>query len=304
MTTRVARPGCAAVRVHACAKINLTLRVLGLRTDGYHELRTVLQSIALHDTLTCTATDGPFEITTSDPDCPADPTNLVWKAAERLWIAARRRGALSRVRVHIEKRIPAAAGLGGGSSDAAATLRALRALWGLPLQDDRLVSIGSLLGADVPFFLTGGTMLGLERGEIVYPLEEAPAVWVVIARPDFGVSTADAYAWWDEANADRNRAIRAAAAAGGSRVYVNDLQPEVARRHPTIHRLVRRLEHLGAGHAAMSGSGSAVFGLFDLRETARRAADALSGRTVSSWLTRTTSRPRHARLGAVAPLRR
>lgn len=275
------------VRVRACAKINLTLRVLGIRPDGYHELRTTFQSLALHDTLTFTTARGPCVITSNDPGCPSDESNLVWKAAARLWEAAGRRGGISGVRMHIRKRVPIQAGLGGGSSDAAATLRALRALWRVRVPDEEVARIGRSLGADVAFFLEGGTVLGVERGDLLFPLQDAAPAWVVLARPDFGVSTREAYLWWDEANLPRRSELESGAR---RREAVNDLEPPVVARHPRILALIRKLERHGARTAAMSGSGSAVFGLFDAREPARRAAEAFAGPRVATWLTRTTSR--------------
>ena len=184
------------VRVSAYAKINLSLRVLGVRPDGYHELRTIFQSIALHDTLTVRARRGPFALRCDDPDCPADQSNLVWRAAERVWAASGRRGALRDVEIRLAKRIPLRAGLGGGSSDAAAALGALGSLW--RVKDASLREIAPSLGADVPYFLDGGTALGLDRGDVVYPLVDHPAAWVTLVVPPFGVSTEDAYGWWDE----------------------------------------------------------------------------------------------------------
>src|SRR5438093_10395611 len=147
------------LRVRAPAKINLTLRILGQRPDGYHELRTILQSVALHDTLTFIPTSAPFAIDCNDPRCPVDEENLVWRAADELWRGAGRRGAPSGVRVRLHKKIPLEAGLGGGSSDAAAALHALAVFWRLPVGDDRLRAIARGLGADVPFFFEGGTVL-------------------------------------------------------------------------------------------------------------------------------------------------
>ena len=305
------------VRARACAKINLTLRVLGIRADGYHELRTTFQSLALHDSLTFTATSGPVRIVSNDPACPVDETNLVWKAAARLWTAAGRRGEPGGVTVRIDKRVPVQAGLGGGSSDAAAALRALRVLWRLDAGDEVLEAIGREIGADVAFFLEGGTVLGVERGDLLFPLVDAPRAWVVLARPDFGVSTKDAYGWWDAAwraaSATRTRPAgpvspaRPARPAGLSRFspkdeWTNDLQGPVVERHPRIGRLVRTLVRHGAQFAAMSGSGSAVFGLFADRATAQHAAKAVGSRTVSTWVTRTTSRAEYLR--ASAPRRR
>ena len=293
-----------AVRVHAPAKINLTLRVLAIRPDGYHELRTTFQSLALHDTLICTPGGRTFTIVSNDPDCPADESNLVWKAAERLWRAAGRRGALPSTTVQIVKRVPVQAGLGGGSSDAASALRALRTLWRLPVADDALEAIGRGLGADVAFFLEGGTALGVERGDLLFPLMDAAPAWVVLVRPDFGVSTRDAYGWWDEAWRARQHADPGAAAATRRRLvptgrageWVNDLQAPVVERHPRIQRLVRTLERQGARFAAMSGSGSAVFGLFDDKADAEGAIARMAGPTTTAWLTRTTTRRQHRAL--------
>jgi len=286
------------LRVRACAKINLTLRVLGIRPDGYHELRTTFQSLALHDTLVFSPVRGPFAISASDPACPADDSNLVWKVAHQVWKASGRRGGPAGVGVHIVKRIPVQAGLGGGSSDAAAALRALRALWAPALPDARLEAIGRSLGADVAFFMHGGTVLGVERGDLLFPLQDRAPAWVVLARPDFGVSTKDAYSWWDDAY----RQARGPAASDRLRgEYVNDLEPPVATRHPRVTQLVRKLKREGADFAAMSGSGSAVFGLFATRTDAVRAAGRIRNRHTASWVTRTTNRREYLR--AVGPTR-
>ena len=183
--------------VKAFAKINLTLRVLGVREDGYHTLRTVFQSLALHDTLTCQRTSGAFRIACADPACPTDRSNLVWRAAEAVWQAAGRRGQPRDAIVAIAKRIPLQSGLGGGSSDAAAAIRGLAALWRVQLSRERQHAMAAGLGADVPFFLEGGTSLGLDRGDVLFPLADPPTVWVTLAVPPFGVSTKEAYEWFD-----------------------------------------------------------------------------------------------------------
>jgi len=287
-------PARRSVRVRACAKINLTLRVLGVRADQYHELRTTFQSIALHDTLTFTAAPGAFRIECDDPACPSDRTNLVWRAAERVWRAAGRGGIPRDVVVRVAKRIPMQAGLGGGSSDAAAALRALDALWRVRMSRETMRSIASEIGADVPFFLEGGTALGLERGDLLFPLLDAPASWVVLAIPAFGVSTSEAYGWLDrDRQAVGTRRGRAEASGG------NDLQAVVSRRHPEIRRLVGTLSRRGASHALLSGSGSAVFGLFGSRVAAASAARALAGRTRRTLVTRTLDRAGYARLSRV-----
>jgi 4-diphosphocytidyl-2-C-methyl-D-erythritol kinase len=283
------------VRVNAFAKINLALHVLGARRDGYHELRTTFQTLALHDTLTFSTSRGPFEIVCDDPACPVDRSNLVWRAAERLWRAAGRRGAPGGVSVRLAKRIPLQAGLGGGSSDAAAALRALAKLWRVTLARDRLRRIAIQLGADVPFFLEGGTVLGLNRGDVLRPLADWPASWVVLVLPHFGVSSKDAYRWWDAAartplrlDARRRGALRPGAGTFGA--CGNDLEGPVAARHPEISRIVAVLTRAGAHHAAMSGSGSAVFGLFGDRRAAERVARTLGGPSRRALVTRTLGR--------------
>ena len=287
-------PARRSVRVRAYAKINLTLRVLGMRADQYHELRTTFQSIALHDTLTFTAAPGAFRIECDDPACPSDRTNLVWRAAERVWRAAGRGGIPRGVVVRVAKRIPMQAGLGGGSSDAAAALRALDALWRVRMSRETMRSIASEIGADVPFFLEGGTALGLERGDLLFPLLDAPASWVVVAIPAFGVSTSEAYGWFDRDRQGVGTRRGRTAMNGG-----NDLQAVVSRRHPEIGRLVGTLIRRGASHALLSGSGSAVFGLFGSRVAAASAARAVAGRTRRTLVTRTLDRERYARLARV-----
>jgi 4-diphosphocytidyl-2-C-methyl-D-erythritol kinase len=273
----------------AFAKINLDLHVLGMRPDGYHELRTTFQSIALTDTLTFTRTPGPFRIDCDDADCPTDRRNLVWRAAELVWRAARRRGAPRGVAVRIEKRIPVQAGLGGGSSDAAAAIGALAALWRVALTRARRHRMAAALGADVPYFLEGGTVLGLERGDRLFPLPDIPRVWVVVVVPAFGVSASDAFAWWDQAPKTR-------VPSGAS--PTNDLERPVARHHPIVGRLIGRLRRDGAYHASLSGSGSAVFGLFRRRSDAERTARALAARTRRAFLTQTLGRRECRRLAA------
>jgi 4-diphosphocytidyl-2-C-methyl-D-erythritol kinase len=279
----------------AFAKINLDLRVLGVRPDGYHELRTTFQSIALADALTFTSIPGPFRIVCDDPDCPADSRNLVWRAAELLWRAARRSGAPRDVVVTIAKRIPIKGGLGGGSSDAAAALMALASLWGIRLTRARLHGLARAIGADVPYFLEGGTAVGQARGDRLSRLQDTPRAWVVLVVPRFGVSTGEAFGWWDAQDGRSRRANRE-----GRIGITNDLQRVVSRRHPIVSALVEALERHGASQASLSGSGSAVFGLFRHRAHAERAARALrrTGPRRLVLLTRTLSRQECRKLAA------
>lgn len=285
----------------ACAKVNLDLRILGIRPDGFHDLRTVFQTIALHDVVTLIRRPGPFEIACTDPDVPVDRRNLVWRAASLLWRLSRKgRGWAPRdVSVRLEKRIPAQAGLGGGSADAAATLLGLSVLWELELDAVTLSRVAARLGADVPFFLVGGTALGLGRGDDIYPLADLPRSHVVIARPRFGVSTVEAYGWYDaDARPRREPTARPVPAHWPAWTHGlrNDLEPPVVRRHPTVGRIKRVLLDGGAAVAAMSGSGSAVFGVFSARSDADRASRAVADRGWAAVTTRTLTRADYQRL--------
>ena len=252
----------------AHAKLNLDLRVLGPRPDGYHELRTIFQTIALHDTIVVEAAPRKaFSLAGDASLMPLGEENLAWKAAAALWRATGRTGVPTGARVAIRKRIPAQAGLGGGSSDAAATLLGLNRLWRTPLGPKALLSLAATLGSDVPFFLIGGTALGLERGDDVYPLIDLPLRDVVIVRPAFGVATMDAYAWLSEA-----RSTRATNQPGRSDGFVNDFEAVVEKRYPEVRQIREGLLGMGATLARLSGSGSAVFGIFDTTARARRAA--------------------------------
>jgi 4-diphosphocytidyl-2-C-methyl-D-erythritol kinase len=302
------------VRVRAFAKINLSLRILGTRPDGFHELRTLFQSIALHDTLTVRRRRGAFQLTCDDPRLPVDGRNLIVRAARAVWKASGRGGSPRDVWIDLVKRIPLEAGLGGGSSDAVAALRALGRLW--RVDEARLRAIAPTLGADVPYFMEGGTVLGLERGDVLVPQPDHPSAWVVLALPDFGVSTAEAFGWWDLdkrrreiVGADPRVRPRRSRARSRADTWVgpydggNDLQKPVAKRHPAIARIVTALRRAGASHAAMSGSGSAVFGLFARKSDATRAARAVSaGLCPRTLVTRTLSRAacRRARPGLAA----
>jgi 4-diphosphocytidyl-2-C-methyl-D-erythritol kinase len=286
-----------ATRAHA--KVNLDLRVLGTRPDGYHELRTVFQTIELHDTLICASRPGPFAVACETPGVPLDDSNLVWKAAVGLWAALGRPGDPIDTVVTIEKAIPVQAGLGGGSADAAAALQGLGRLWGgAPI--GLLREVASSLGSDVSFFLSGGTALGLGRGEEIYPLVDLPAHAVVIVRPPFGVSTAEAYAWYDEdrmAGLEEPRELQTLPVPWPTRAaqIFNDLEPPVVRRHPEIGSLRTLLREAGAVAAAMSGSGSAVFGLFKSRAVALEALKPASRGGAQALVTRTLGRAEYER---------
>jgi 4-diphosphocytidyl-2-C-methyl-D-erythritol kinase len=275
-----------SVTLRAFAKINLSLRVSSARPDGFHEVRTILQAIDLFDRVKCESLRGPFQIRCDMSGVPTDRTNLVWKAAQLLWDEAERSGEPCNTVVTLHKSIPMKAGLGGGSSDAAAALLGLRRLWTLRVPDERIHALAAKLGCDVPFFLVGGTALGLGRGEEVYPLENLPPYHVVLAIPPFGIATNDAYGWLDAKRLREPFSTDAPERASGSPFgsylpdtwlgrttpLVNDLEGPVVARHPVIGQLKQRFTESGALMAAMSGSGSTVFGVFTSGAAARRAA--------------------------------
>jgi 4-diphosphocytidyl-2-C-methyl-D-erythritol kinase len=293
----------ASMTLRAFAKINLSLRVSSVRPDGFHDVRTILQAIDLFDRVKCEARRGPFQIRCDTPDVPTDRTNLVWKAAQLLWAAAGRSGEPRNTVVTLQKNIPMKAGLGGGSSDAAAALQGLRRLWKLRVPDEQIYALSARLGSDVPFFLVGGTALGLGRGDEVYPLENLPRYRVVLVIPPFGVATNEAYAWLDakrlreplstDTPEKGSRSLFGSLPAtwlGRTASLVNDLEDPVTARHPTIGQLKQRLTDLGALMAAMSGSGSTVFGVFESAAAANRAARGM--RTEGVRVITTRFRPR------------
>ena len=291
-----------SVSLPSFAKINLDLRVLGTRADGYHDLKTIFQSLAVFDNVTVSVRRGPLAVTCDEPDIPTDQRNLVWKAASLLHrVATGKQSGPRDIAIDLRKRVPAEAGLGGGSSNAAMTLLALNKLWKLDLDLPSLTRIGARLGADVPYFLVGGTALGLGRGDDIYPLADMPPVHVVILRPGFGVATSDAYTWFDEESRLR-RALKEPASRlvppgwpAWSTTLRNDLEIPVVRHHPAIGRIRQSLVDAGATFAAMSGSGSAVFGLFERADAARRTANDLARPGWLSLHTRTLNRREYAR---------
>jgi 4-diphosphocytidyl-2-C-methyl-D-erythritol kinase len=297
------------VSIRAHAKINLDLRVVGMRPDGFHELRTVFQTISLHDTITCIPRNGPFALEGEAAAVPLDRSNLIWRAAEALWRALRRTGPLRDTVVRLDKRIPVQSGLGGGSADAAATLMALVRAWQAPVRFAQLTEVAATLGADVPFFLAGGTALGLGRGDEIYPLVDLPRHWIVLLVPGFGVSSSDAYQWYDEERESghdhRQRTAQYVPGPWPSRAaqMINDLEIPIARHYPEIDRMKAALRGAGALAAAMSGSGSAVFGLFQKPRDATHAVKRLSGSGWQVVLTQSLGRNEYAKRSRPVPAR-
>ncbi|MGB2621742.1 MAG: 4-(cytidine 5'-diphospho)-2-C-methyl-D-erythritol kinase [Candidatus Acidiferrum sp.] len=270
------------VRIPAFAKINLRLEILGKRSDGYHELRTIFQSVSLRDELRLRASPRPG-ISLSilgNASLSQEPLqkNLVYRAVEALRRALK---ISSGVEIELKKNIPAGRGLGGGSSDAAAALLGYLRLTGRKLPSPDLLEIAASLGADVPFFLLGGRALGVNRGDEIYPLPDIPKLHLLIVSPrDIHVPTPDAYRWLNAAPLTLTKgaanpklwrfcALCWSAQASG---LSNDFERPVFRRQSRLAQIKRALLQRGAAEASLAGSGSAVFGVFPSPAMARRAA--------------------------------
>ena len=309
------------VSIPSFAKINLGLRIGALRPDGFHELRTVYQTIALHDVIRVSVERGSgIEIRCADPRVPRDSTNTCWKIVERAVEALKARG---RVVIEIEKRLPVQGGLGGASANAVTALLALERALKKRLPGLERLLIAAEVGSDLPLFLIGGTVLGAGRGEEVYPVLDLPAMPCVIARPDVAVSTPKAFAEWDKltvsAPSDRmlkfGREISAwlnaglegkprrsgVSARGGGRAenplldlvrtgIENDFERVVFPLYPELREAKRVLEGAGAAYASLSGSGSAVYGLFASKAKAQSAARKLEKSGTRAVVTSTLTR--------------
>ncbi|HEX6589258.1 MAG TPA: 4-(cytidine 5'-diphospho)-2-C-methyl-D-erythritol kinase [Longimicrobiales bacterium] len=268
------------VEEHAPAKINLHLRIVARTADGYHDLETLFQALELHDTLEARRADETTLDVAGGIETGPASENLVLRAARAFEAAV---PGAPRVAFRLTKRIPSAAGLGGGSSDAAATLRAMNALAGSPLAGDALRELGATLGADVAFFLCGSPIAwATGRGEKLVPRATLPAAPVLVVDPGFSVSTRDAFGWWDALpEAARSRVASPPPATGpfaALRGAVhNDFETVVFARHPELAAIRDALARAGASLAMLSGSGSCVYGLFDA-DAAADAAAALIGR--------------------------
>lgn len=264
--------------LEAPAKVNLFLRIAGRRADGMHELVTLMQPLTLADRLTVRLGGQGLSLTCDRPEL-AGPDNLVLRAARAYFAALGRPGRAS---FHLQKNIPVAAGLGGGSSDAAATLTALNALCDGALTPLELVRLAAGLGADVPFFLAGVTALCSGIGELVRPMEDFPLLDYVLVNPGIPVSTAWVYAEYDSAwttghgSTKISRPIRRSLT--WQQALVNDLEPVTLGAHPVLGELKAELVREGALAAMMSGSGPTLFGVFADSASAGRAADSLRGR--------------------------
>ncbi len=308
--------------VRSFAKINLGLCIGPLRADGFHELRTVYQTIALHDRIRVAVQRGSgIEIRCANERVPLDSTNTCARVAERVMAALRASG---RVVIEIEKRLPVQGGLGGASANAAAVMLALELVLKKRLAGAERLRIAAEVGSDLPLFLVGGTVLGVGRGEEVYPLPDLAPTPCVLVLPEIGVSTPRAFADWDQRVAPKLTAPGAsdrmlklgrelsawlggglmnagAPARGRSRVgnplldlvhtgIANDFEQVVFPQHPVLSEVKASLERSGARYASLSGSGSAIYGLFATATAARKAVAALLRQGIPARATATLTR--------------
>ena len=269
----------AVLSLPSFAKINLHLQVVGRRADGFHDLCTVFQTISLHDTLSV-APAAEIQMTCGDDRLPADERNLVVRAALAL---RQKTGVQCGAKIHLDKRIPAPGGLGGGSSNAAMALLALRKLWNLSLTIEELHPIAASLGSDVPFFLYGGTALGMGRGEVIEPIEDFREDFMLVVAPDVAVATREAFKRLNARSLTKQEAKRKLqicrfdleSADFKYTSFKNDFETTVFAAYPEVERVKNTLLDLGSDRAMLSGSGGSVFAIFDKEETRQTALKAL-----------------------------
>ncbi len=292
-----------ALTLEAHAKINLFLDITGRRPDGYHTISGIMHSVSLCDTVTLTLAPLSDEeaprhtLSCTNPDLPTDGRNLALRAAAAFFGATGTGNTL--LHIHIDKRIPAAAGMAGGSTDAAAVLKGLNQLMGEPLTLDALCRLGLSLGADVPFCIVGGAQITEGVGEILTPCAPLPSCHLVIACAGEGVSTPAAYKKLDElygnfdgsaytpksgALAAQLNALRSGDLNGAGKYAYNIFESAVLPTHTKAGYIKNTLAEAGAVFAMMSGSGPSVFGVFNDETTARAAAEGLQKQSIPSWV--------------------
>ncbi|CAN5194179.1 4-(cytidine 5'-diphospho)-2-C-methyl-D-erythritol kinase [soil metagenome] len=267
------------------AKINWTLRILGKREDGFHELCTVLQTVSLHDTIRFEPRKL-LRLTCDDRSIPRNEKNIIIAAAQAMqYVFSVKTGAS----IHLEKRIPSPGGLGGGSSNAVVAMIGLARLWGIRPKFEELYQIAYRLGSDVPFFLHGGTATATARGETIEPMEDIIEQNLLIVTPDVAVPTREAFANIKApnlTNTTSNHILRVCRSEAGSldprqSTLINDFEASIFRSYPEVKRVKEKLLELGTVNVAMSGSGASVFAIFDKIETRQTAEKALD--IESTW---------------------
>ncbi len=268
------------LELNAYAKVNLGLDVLRRREDGYHELRMIMQTVDLYDTLTFEKKEEPGIIMTCNIEgLPCDERNLVYKSAKLMLEEYSLSGG---IRIHLEKRIPMAAGMAGGSTDAAAVFNGMNELYQLNVSKERLCELGVKIGADVPYCIVGGTVLSEGIGEVLTVLPNVPDCTVLIVKPDFDVSTkyvyenlhANSLTYHPDIDA-MTEAVRAGDLAGVIKVMDNVLETVTEAKYTEITNIKKVMQENGAMRAMMSGSGPTVFGLYETVEMAESAAEAI-----------------------------
>ncbi|GEN34575.1 4-(cytidine 5'-diphospho)-2-C-methyl-D-erythritol kinase [Aneurinibacillus danicus] len=272
----------ACLMVKAPAKINLTLDVLAKRPDGYHEIEMVMTTIDLADRLTIyRRSEDKITLDCTVSYLPLDQRNHVYQAAR---LVKERYGVTEGVHIHIDKQIPIAAGLAGGSSDAAATIKGLNRLWNLGMSVEEMAELGSQVGSDVSFCVYGGTALARGRGEKIERIPTPPPCWVILAKPPIGVSTSEVYGALriDDLNEGRKsaemvEAIRQGDFAGVCRALGNHLESVTLDMHPQVRQIKERMLRFGADGVLMSGSGPTVFALTERESRMNRIYNGLRG---------------------------
>ena len=266
-------------RIKAYAKINLGLDVVRRLENGYHEVKMVMQTVGIYDVLDFERTDGGIVITTDSGELPTDENNLIYKAAKLMMETYPISGG---VKIHLEKQIPIAAGMAGGSTDAAATLKGMNRLFDLGCTLKDLMELGVKIGADVPYCVMGGTALAEGIGEKLTPLAPAPDCYVLVAKPDINVSTKYVYEHLDAQEIVKHpdidgmvEAIAEESLQGILDRMENVLETVTVSAYPIIQTIKDRMKELGAINSLMSGSGPTVFGIFVEKDMARRAYDKL-----------------------------
>lgn len=267
------------VSIDARAKINLTLDVLGKRPDGFHEVEMVMQTIELHDSVLLEEGGTDLEVITDHPLLKDGSTNIAYKAARML---IDRLKITKGLRISIKKRIPVAAGMAGGSTDAAAVLTGINELWNLGLKFEELAQFGAEIGSDVPFCIRGGTALATGRGEKISPLPEVPEMWILLAKPGIEVSTAEIYKHFRAEKVIQrpdSEAMICAIKSGEKSGIVNNLgnvlESVTLEKYPEVAKLKADMSRLGVVNPLMSGSGPSVFGFVETQRDAEKIAASL-----------------------------
>ena len=278
----------------AFAKINIGLNIIGKRSDGYHDIDTVMQTIELHDVIKLEPTSGGISILCNNPYLPLDRRNTVWKAAEVFMQKAAMNINNNGIRIEIQKNIPSEAGLGGGSSDAAAVLRAMDKLFGTGYGPEELIELASMIGSDVPFLIEGGTVRAKGRGEMMEKLSDYSGIDTIIAMPDACVSTAEAYSLFSKCGNPFHPDIDSLAARLNDRNPVsirnlvgNTFENLIFPLKPLIEKTKHDILETAPLVCSMTGSGSAVFGFYGSGEAACRAYEFLSAK-YKTFITKTT----------------